>query len=94
MTYFRLSLFSVTAAATMAFAPAAQAFCSNNWADVTILCPNPVPFTGPKKLTPTSRHLPTKGKPGIYKNYTNAGDVRVYLGGNGTGYQDFHWEKN
>ena len=60
---------------------------------MTITCPQPVPYTGPKTLTPTSRHMPTVGTPGLYRNYNNNGyDVRVYLYQNGTGHQPFHWQ--
>lgn len=69
----------------------AQAFCTPSWADVTILCPQPVPYPGPKILTPTSRSMPTVGTAATYRNWANGRDVRVYLHGNGTGYQDFQW---
>ncbi|MDF0600119.1 hypothetical protein P1J78_05190 [Psychromarinibacter sp. C21-152] len=85
----------LAAAAVMAAsATAANAICTNRWADVTITCPNPVPYTGPKTLTPTSRNMPTVGTPGLYRNWGNGYDVRVYLHSNGTGYQDFHWQKS
>ena len=84
------ALFSVSAMMT---GTTAHAICSNNWADVTITCPKPVPFTGPKKLTDTSRNLPTVGTPGTYKNYGNGYDVKVYLHGNGTGHQKFYWQE-
>lgn len=71
-------------------AGAAQAVCSDAWADVTITCPNPVPYTGYRILTPTSRNLPTVGTPGYYPQYGQGG-VNVYLHSNGTGYQDFNW---
>lgn len=80
-------------AAVLATTTGAQAFCSNNWADVSITCPKPVPFTGPKKLTDTSRNMATVGKPGLYKNWGNGYDVQVYLHTNGTGHQNFHWQK-
>ncbi|MCP3969084.1 MAG: hypothetical protein GY717_01935 [Rhodobacteraceae bacterium] len=84
-------LFAATVVSAIAITTGAQAFCTNKWADVTILCPYPVPYTGPKTLTATSANMPTVGTPGLYKNWGNGYDVRVYLHGNGTGYQDFHW---
>lgn len=71
----------------------AQVLCTPARADVTALCPQPVPYPGPKTLTPTSQNMPTVGTPGLYKNYGSGYDVRVYLGGNGTGYQNFIWQK-
>ena len=94
MRYARFGLPAAIALAVMASANTAQAICSNKWADVTITCPNPVPYTGPKTLTETSRNLPTVGTPGLYKNWGNGYDVRVYLYKNGTGYQPFHWQEN
>jgi len=85
-----VALLSLSAAVT---ASSAHAICTNKWADVTLTCPRPVPYTGPKTLTDTSRNLPTVGTPGLYKNYGNGYDVRVYLHGNGTGYQKFPWQK-
>lgn len=94
MNYTRFGLAAAAVAASFAAAPSAQAFCTNKWADVTILCPHPVPYTGPKTLTATSRNLPvTSPQGGLYKNYGWGYDVRVYRHGNGTGYQDFFWEK-
>ncbi len=81
----------VLSAAAACIATPAEAFCSRSTADVTILCPHPVPYPGPKHLTPTSRNMATVGTPGLYKNWGNGYDVRVYLGGNGTGYQEFDW---
>ena len=78
----------VTATATNA-----QVLCSAKRADISALCPQPVPYTGPKKLTPTSRNMPTVGTPGLYKNYGSGYDVRVFLGHNGTGYQNFSWQE-
>lgn len=71
----------------------AQLFCSPKWADVSMLCPQPVPYPGPKDLTPAAQQMPTVGTPGLYKNYGSGYDVRVYLGKNGTGYQKFRWQK-
>ena len=90
----RFRLLAAAAFAVLGTANSAQAICSNNWADVTITCPQPKPFTGPKHLTDTSRNMPTVGTPGLYKNWGNGYDVRVYLGGNGTGGQKFHWQEN
>ena len=84
-------LFAAAIASLLLSANTAHALCTDRWADVTILCPTPVPYTGPKKLTPTSRSMPTVGTPGLYHNYGNGYDVQVYLGHNGTGYQDFNW---
>ena len=94
MRYARFGLPAAVMLAVMASANTAQAICSNNWADVTITCPNPVPFTVPKILTETSRNLPTVGTPGLYKNWGNGYDVRVYLYKNGTGHQPFHWQED
>ncbi len=91
MTHARLGLAALAGLAVLASATTAQAFCTNRTADIWILCPNPVPYTGKKTLTETSRNLPTVGTPGLYKNWGNGYDVRVYLHGNGTGYQEFHW---
>ena len=90
----RFRILAVAAVAVITAGSTAQAFCSNNWADVTKTCPKSKPFTGPKHLTETSRNLPTVGTPGLYKNWGNGYDVRVYLGGNGTGGQKFHWQEN
>jgi len=78
----------------LAMTTSAQASCTPKWADVTIFCPAPVPYPGPKKLTDTSRNMPTVGTPGLYRNWGSGYDVRVYLGHHGTGYQAFWWEKN
>ena len=93
MIYTKLGVIVAVGIFSLALATGAQAFCSNKWADVTILCPQPVPYTGPKKLTETSRNLPTVGTPGLYKNWGNGYNVRVYLHKNGTGYQEFPWQK-
>ena len=69
----------------------AQAFCTDKWADVTIICPQPMPYKGAVELTDTSRNLATVGTPGLYKNRGRGYDVRVYLHGHGTGYQEFNW---
>jgi len=53
-----------------------------------------VPYTGPKKLTETSANLPTVGTPGLYQNWGNGYDVRVYLHTNGTGHQNFRWQED
>ena len=90
----RFRILAAAVAVVLASGSIAQAFCSNNWADVTKTCPKTKPFTGPKHLTETSRNLPTVGTPGLYKNWGNGYDVRVYLGGNGTGGQKFHWQQN
>ncbi len=81
---------AVAALALAGATSAAQATCNNRWADVTSLCPNPLPYTGPRTLTETSRNMPTVGTPGTYTGYGN-GPVTVYRSGNGTGYQDFQW---
>lgn len=95
MNYTRFGLFAAAAVATLASAPAAYAICTNRWADVTITCPRPVPYTGPMTLTDTSRNLPvTSPAGGLYKNYGWGYDVRVYRYGNGTGYQKFWWEED
>jgi hypothetical protein len=87
----KLGFAAVLTASILAMTTTAQAFCSPQWADVTILCPSPVPYPGTKTLTDTSRNMPTVGTPGTYKNYGWGYDVQVYLSGNGTGYQDFPW---
>lgn len=87
----KLGSIAIMAATFLASASAANAFCSPNWADVTKLCPQPVPYPGPKHLTPTSRNMPTVGTPGLYKNWGNGYDVRVYQYQNGTGRQQFMW---
>ncbi|MDJ0639796.1 MAG: hypothetical protein QNJ20_13245 [Paracoccaceae bacterium] len=92
MGYSRFGLPAAIALAVMGTTDTAQAVCSNSYADVTITCPNPVPYSGARTLTPTSRNLPTVGTPGLYKNWGNGYDVRVYLYKNGTGFQPFHWE--
>ncbi|WP_152912396.1 hypothetical protein [Candidatus Rhodobacter oscarellae] len=89
----KFGLVLATGVAFFASAHTAHAFCTDSRADVSILCPKPVPFRGKKDLTETSRNLPTVGTPGVYKNYGNGYDVRVYLYQNGTGHQPFHWEK-
>ncbi len=35
--------------------------------------------------------MPTVCTPGLYKNWGNGNDVRVYQYQNGTGYQEFQW---
>ncbi|MDJ0631233.1 MAG: hypothetical protein QNJ44_23465 [Rhodobacter sp.] len=93
MNYARPGFLAAIAVSILASAPAAHAICTNKWADVTITCPRPVPYTGPKTLTDTSRNLPvTSPAGGLYKNYGWGYDVRVYRYGNGTGYQPFFWE--
>ena len=94
MLHTKLGFAAVLAASILAMSSSAQAFCSPNWADVTILCPSPVPYAGKKTLTDTSRDMPTVGKPGLYKNYGSGYDVRVYLSKNGTRYQEFPWRAN
>lgn len=91
MNISRLAMTCALAAGVAGFATTAEAFCTDSRADVRTLCPHPVPYSGPKRLTPTSRGMPTVGTPGLYKNWGNGYDVRVYLGRNGTGYQDFPW---
>lgn len=83
----------LAAALLLAGTTSTASACGNAWSDVTILCPYPAPWTGPKTLTPTSRHMPTVGTPGTYRNWGNGYDVKVYLHGNDTGYQPFHWQK-
>ena len=56
-------------------------------------CDDHLPEPGAQTLTPTSRNLPTVGTPGIYRNWGNGYDVRVYLYENGTGYQPFPWQQ-
>ena len=87
----RTRIFAATVVSAIAMTTSAQALCTNKWADVTVTCPKPVPYTGPKKLTETSANMPTVGTPGLYKNWGNGYDVRVYLYQNGTGYQEFPW---
>jgi len=67
----------------------AQAFCTPNRADVSILCPQPVPYPGPKYLTPTSRNLATVGTPSLYKNWGNGYDLQVYQSTRSGGRQQF-----
>ncbi len=94
MRYARFGLPTAFAVALLALANTAQATCTNKYADVTIFCPNPVPYTGARTYTSTSRNLPTVGTPGLYKNWGNGYDVRVYRYKNGTGYQPFHWQES
>lgn len=91
MKYTKLGAITICALSILASGSAAYAFCTPSRADVSILCPQPVPYPGPKHLTPTSRNMPTVGTPGLYKNWGNGKDVRVYLGHHGTGYQEFQW---
>ncbi len=91
MDFTRLAMGLVVGATALGIATTAHAFCTPQRADVTITCPKPVPYPGPKYLTPTSRHMPTVGTPGLYRNWGNGYDVRVYLYQHGTGYQDFQW---
>lgn len=91
MRFSKLGVTSALALTAAGFATTAEAFCTKARADVSILCPTPVPYPGPKHLTPTSRGMATVGTPGLYENWGNGYDVQVYLGGNGTGYQDFPW---
>ena len=90
----RLGAALLAAGAIIASTTGAHAICTNKWADVTITCPTPVPYTGEKTLTATSANVPTVGTPGLYKNWGNGYDVRVYLHQNGTGYQEFHWAQS
>ncbi len=85
---------AAAAALAVSFTGAANADCSNAWADVTVTCPVPGPYTGYRIITPTTRNMPTIGTPGHYPQYgpPGGGGVDVYLYGNGTGYQDFHWQ--
>ncbi|MDJ0824717.1 MAG: hypothetical protein QNJ16_04370 [Rhodobacter sp.] len=94
MTNARFGVAAAVAVAVLGAAPAAHAFCTDKWADVTILCPKPVPYQGKKTLTETSRNLPVSPGPGLYRNYGWGYDVRVYAYGNGTGYQNFWWEED
>lgn len=90
----KISTFGATALLAtliLGYATTANAICSPAWADVTSTCPQPVPYPGPKYLTPTSRNMPTVGTPGLYKNWGNGYDVRVYMSQNGTGQQQFQW---
>ena len=92
MNYTRFGAVAAVAIAAISAGSSAHAICTNKWADVTITCPKPVPYTGPKTLTETSRNLPTVGTPGLYKNWGNGYDVRVYRFKNGTGFQKFRWQ--
>ncbi len=90
----RLGAIAAASFTILASTTGAQAICSNNWADVSLTCPQPVPFTGPKHLTDTSRNLPTVGQAATYQNWNNLGyDVKVVLHGQGSGHQPFHWQK-
>ncbi len=91
MQFTKLGILPAIVVASFATVTPAHATCTNKYADVTITCPNPVPYTGARLYTPTSRNLPTVGTPGLYKNWGNGYDVRVYLYKNGTGYQEFPW---
>jgi len=93
MKYSILGFFAALVVSAFGMTTQAQAFCSAAWADVTILCPQPVPYPGPKKLTDTSRNMPTVGTPGLYHNWGSGYDVRGYLDSHGTGYQPFWWEQ-
>lgn len=94
MDYARLGLTAAAVVASLAMTTGAQAFCSNNWADVTVGCPNPVPYTGPKTLTDTSRNMPTVGPaPGTIVQWGNT-TVRYVKGtSREAGQQPFYWQQ-
>ena len=93
MKYTISGFFVVLAVSTLAMTNSAAASCTPKWADVTIFCPAPVPYPGPKKLTDTSRNMPTVGTPALYRNWDPRYDVRGYLDRHGPGYQEFWWQQ-
>jgi len=89
----RYGLLAVALTAILGASQAAQANCSYHVATYSCLQPlhPPVPSTS-EPTSATARALSTVGTPGLYGNWGNGYDVRVYLGGNGTGYQAFPWQ--